>query len=224
MVILNAQAAAVILKEGTIVSTKLGSSVAWYRNIICKSNENSLWVELIVPYLENIISPGMPINIKYCNEYFLYLFEGTVTGISTGNPSFVEISVTTAEELVNTRSFPRYDTYLVCTAQTIWDEEGCFSILTNISYGGMAFMCSQRFDCGEELGIRIYLPENQQVYVRGKIINRCVLQGTYDYSLQFIIIDNEDRIKLSRHFSVLENEISTIQERFHKALKFITTI
>jgi hypothetical protein len=214
MVILNVQAASIILRQGTVVSTKLGSSAAWYRNIICRGAENAIWLELTVPYLENAIAPGMSISLKYFNEYFLYLFEGVVTNICVGCPSFVEVSLSTAEELVNTRSYPRYDTYLPCTAVSIWSEDTCFCILTNISFGGMAFTCPQRFDFGEDLQIMIYIPGYQPVNVRGKVLNRYGQPGEYEYSLQFTEVDNDNRQILSRHFAQLEEEIAVLRDKY----------
>ena len=211
---MNVEAVSAILKEGSPVSTKIGSAPAWYRNIIYKSEGNFVHLSLIDRYLENTIVVGSRISIKYFNEFFVYLFGGVIQNIYAGHPGYVIIQITDAEEIINTRLSPRYDIYLSANLKPDWDNISYFSIITDISYGGMAFMCTHRFDYSEEVEVTAYLTSNQVFQTTGKVIRRSIKSGIIDYSMQFIEINEHSCSLLSKYFSRLDAENAALYEQF----------
>ncbi len=211
---MNVEAVSAILKEGSPVSTRIGAGPAWYRNIIYKSEGNFVYLSLIDRYLENIVIAGTHISIRFFNEFFVYLFSGIVHTIYGGHSGYVTVQITDAEEIINTRLSPRYDTYLPANLKPEWDNLSYFSIITDISYGGMAFMCTHRFDYSEDVDATVYLPLHHIFQAKGKVIRRNIKSGIIDYSLHFIEIDEENCGLISRYFSRLDAENAALYQQY----------
>ncbi|NJD04129.1 MAG: PilZ domain-containing protein [Ruminiclostridium sp.] len=211
---MNVEAVSAILKEGSPVSTRIGSGSAWYRNIVYKSENNFVHLSLIDRYLENIVIVGTQISIKFFNEFFVYVFSGIIHNIYAGYPGYVIVQITDAEEIINTRLSPRYDIYLPANLKPEWDSIFFFSVITDISYGGMAFMCSHRFDHSEEVQVMAYLPLNQVFQTKGKVIRRNIKNGIIDYSMQFTEISEQSCGILSKYFARLDAENAALYQQF----------
>ncbi len=211
---MNVEAVSAILKEGSSVSTKIGSGPAWYRNIVCKSKGNLVYLPLIDRYLENTVTSGTYIAIKFFNEFFVYLFSGIVHEIYAGYPGYVIVQIADAEEIINTRLSPRYDTYLPANLKPEWDNVYYFSVITDISYGGMAFMCTHRFDYSEEVEVTAYLSVNQVFQIKGKVIRRSIKNAVIDYSMQFTEISEQSCSLLSKYFSRLDAESAALYQQY----------
>ncbi|MCX8131291.1 MAG: PilZ domain-containing protein [Clostridia bacterium] len=208
-----------ILKEGLIVSTRLGSSAAWYKNIIYKCEEDKAYICLLESYLENIIAKDLKITLKLTNEFFEYLFEGSISDICPEYPSHVLMTIHKVEELVNTRAFPRYDIYLPASIKPLWEDTKNFSIVTNICLGGIAFLSKHEFDYGEESEVSVYLPGNQTISGRGKVIRKSVKNGQFSYSMQFVDMTEENSIILSNYLAELDEDIAALQVNFFENIR-----
>jgi hypothetical protein len=216
---LNYEAASAILTEGTAISTKCGSNMAWHRNIVYKSEGNLVYLALIEQYIENIISLGATISLKFFDEYFIYLFEGVVSAINAEHPGYIIVRITNAEEILNSRLSPRYDVNLAASLKPSWDDTVYFSVISDISFGGIAFMCDHKFDYNEELDISIYLTPTEVLSAKGKVVRKIVKSSVIDYSMQFIEIDEYNCTILSRYFSSIEEEISAMHQQFLTSVK-----
>lgn len=216
---MNAAAVSSILKEGMIVLTRQGNNYAWYENIIYKCDRTSVYVSLLDSYIDHAIMPGSPLTLKCANEFFEYLFEGTVSEIHVDTPRYIVIKVTKAEEMVNTRTFPRYDTSVPAKVRSLWSETDEFAIVVNICLGGMAFISRYSFDYGEECDVFVYLPGSIQVTGRGKVIRRAEKNNFIDYSMQFIGMDEENSHRLSNYINSLEEKWAQLREHFHAHIK-----
>lgn len=216
---MNTFAAKSILKEGTLVSTKLGNCNAWYNNIIYKIDEDQMVMSLIDSYLENTIMINSHLDVKYSNEFFEYIFEGTVVAIEPKSPRSITILIKRAEELVNTRSFPRYDTYIASTVKLLWEDTLHFSIVNNICLGGMAFVCKRELDYGEEANVCIYIPDFEVICSRGKIIRKTRKNNIFNYSMQFVDMDEANSIRISDYLASIDGINSELKEAFEKNVK-----
>ena len=208
-----------ILKEGMVISTRLGSNITWHKNVVYKSEDDTVCLCLLDRYLEHAIMPGLKIILKHTNELFEYLFECIVTSISPQHPAHISVTVQKAEELVNTRAFPRYTTHLSSTIRPAWDENWQFSIITNICLGGIAFLSKHEFDYGEESEIRIFLPQGKSISCKGKIIRKISRSGIFDYSTQFIDMTEHDSLMLSDYLTALDEISNQLQDHFSKDIK-----
>lgn len=220
MIFLDALAVSAILNEGMLVSVRLGSGAAWHGNIIYEVSNSTIRIAYIDKFMKVDAIPGRPAWIKFSNDYFVYYFSGIVKSINTVPPEYVCIKIDTAEEIINNRLFPRYDVKLRASLKPVWDDEVYHSTVTDLSYGGAAFICAHKFDSNEHLEMSLSLPGNITVKVTGKVIRRKCSQSTIaDHAVQFIECDNVNSRLLSEYFSKLEDETSEIYQHYVAKIK-----
>lgn len=216
---MNAASVSSILHEGSVVNTRIGINITWYRNIIYKCEGNIVHLALMEEYLKNLIMVGSKIVLKLSGEYFEYLFEGTVSEISTEFPSQIAVRVNKSEEIINTRVFPRYDTYLASDIVPVWDSKNYFGIVTNISLGGIAFVSKHSFDYGEECNVNIFIPNDKRVLCKGKVIRK-IGKGEYiEYSMQFIEMDETNNNFVSEYLEEQAEIVERLKSNFHDTIK-----
>lgn len=208
-----------VLNEGMIVNTKVGSGNIWYQNIVYKCEDNQLCLALVQEYLESTVLIGTTIFTKYANEYFEYLFEGTVTDIKISGPGHITLKISKGEEMINTREFPRYDIYLPSEIRPIWDDIKHFCIAINISLGGMAFVSKHDFDYGEESEVHVFLPCDKIVAAKGKTIRKSAKNDHICYSMQFTEMTEESSILLSNYLTCLDDKLNEIRTHFFNEVK-----
>ncbi|MCX7749566.1 MAG: PilZ domain-containing protein [Clostridia bacterium] len=208
-----------ILKEGATIGTRIIPDGIWHQNIVYKIENHTVYTSLLESYLENIIMVGSPIIIKLPLEYFEYLYEGTVTEIQPNYPGYVAITIKKAEELVNTRAFPRYDVCLGTDIKSPLNDNIIFSVVSNISLSGMAFVSKETYDYGDVLEIAVYLPNRSIAYAKGKIIRRN-LQDTFNsYSMQFVYMDDKNSNLISKYMSTLEKKRLDMQQKYFDSIQ-----
>lgn len=208
-----------LLKEGTVVGTRLGTSYAWYQNIIYKNNGDNVYLSIIDSYLENAIMLGTNIYLKFTTELFQYIFEGIVTDINLEFPKLINVRINRGEELVNTRSFPRYDAYIPMNIKSVWDQTFNFSIITNISLIGIAFISKSQFEYGEGCDASVYLPGNKILEVKGKLVRKTNKGNFIEYGMQFEEMTEQSSLLLSDYFNKLgENEL-IMENDYHENIK-----
>lgn len=216
---LNSELLLSYLKEGTIVGTKLGSSYAWYQNIIFKNKGDIVYLSIIDSYLENAIMPGTSIYLKFTNELFHYIYEGTVLDISLEYPKFISVKIYRTEELVNTRSFPRYDAYIPMNIKAVWDKTFNFSIAINVSLIGIAFISKYKFEYGEDCDASIYLPCNEILELKGNLVRKTNKDNFTEYGMQYTEMSEKNSLLLSDYFSKLGEEELIMENDYHEKIK-----
>lgn len=216
---MNATAVSAILKEGAIIYTRMGSSNVWHQNIVYKCEGNTVYIPLIGEYLQNVIMTGAGIVLKYGNEYFEYLFEGTVSSIKVTYPDFITVNVSKAEEQINTRAFPRYDAYLAMNVEPLWDKTLYFGVTNNLSLMGISFSAKHQFDYSEECNVVLHLPDHQMVFAKGKIIRKTPKGNVFDYGMHFTEMNEESTDLLSDYLSELEAKRANLQNHFFASIK-----
>lgn len=208
-----------VLKEGMIVNTNPYNRGVWYQNIIYKVQDNYVFLALVDRYLENALVPGSVFTIKHSNEYFEYLLEGKVSAVNPRYPALVAVEIDSIHEIINIRSFPRYDTYLPAEIESRWENAPVFSIVTNICLGGMAFLSANRFENGEELRITVYLPDKATVSGRGEIIAGFEKSAPSGYRLKFTEMDEYNNNLLYEYLQLLDNIKLELQDDFERNIK-----
>lgn len=209
-----------ILKEGTVVSTKLATSNIWHQNIVYKVENKSVSIALIPGFLENIIMPGQTITIKYTNEELEYLFIGIIEDITPQFPSSIKVNIRTIKNLKNTRVFPRYDVYVAATIKYENCEEEFFAIIHDISLIGMGFYSKDNFQMNnEQLSLTIFLPNKKIINAKGIINRKTSFEAYTDYGMKYTNMQEENNNSLYAYFSDIEKEKSRYKDTFFKSIK-----
>ncbi len=209
-----------LLKEGTLVYTKLSTSSIWHQNIVYKLENKTVTVALLTGFLENIIMPGQNITIKLTNEDMEYLFMGTIEEICPQFPSHVKINIESIKDLKNSRVFPRYDVYLAANIKYENSDEEYFAIIHDISLTGMAFYSRDIFNINnKQLNITIYLPDKNIILAKGNVNRKIDFQTYTDYGLHYTDMQEENNNSLYAFFSILEEDKSKIKDSFFSSIK-----
>lgn len=203
-----------ILKEGMMVGVKAGSNALWHASVIYEVEERSIRIPYVEEYMKDI-EPGSPLYVKSSSDYFIYYFTGKVKTLDSNMPESVCSELDSVEEIINTRLFPRYDVKLKATLRPVWDDDTYEGTVTDISYGGTAFVSEHKFDNNESIEMILYLPDDVNVKVTGKVVRRrSSASNRIDHAAQFIECDNISNKQLSSYFSHLEDEALKIYEQF----------
>lgn len=217
MIALNASAAATILSEGMMIGVRLGANAPWHGNVIYGLSGTTIKIAYIDKFMRGIAVIGCPVSVKYSNDNFVYYFCGTVKDICNSPLEYILVKIDTAEEIINNRLYPRYDVKLDALVRPLWDDEDYPCIITDLSYGGAAFMCDHQFDGNDYLEITIPLPDNVTIKMTGKVIRRKYAYSTIiDHALQFIECDNVNNKLFTDYFAQLDEEVSSIYNRYMK--------
>lgn len=211
---MDASTVANILKEGMMVGVKAGSAALWHGSILYEVEGNLIRI----PYVEESmkdIEPGSPLYLKCSNDYFVYYFTGRVKAVDSGLSKSVLSELDNVEEIINTRLFPRYDVKLKADLRPVWSEEAYEATVTDISYGGAAFISEHKFESNENIEMILYLPDDVCVKVTGKVIRRrSTGSNKINHAAQFIECDNISNRQLSAYFSHLEDKAAKIYQQY----------
>jgi len=208
-----------VLKEGLVINTRFSSRNIWYQNVVCKVKNNLVYLPLIKGYLQNIIMPGSNLIIKYSIENFEYVFEGIVCEIVVDDFAYIVLKINKSEEIINSRVFLRYDTYLAANITPCESSASIFSIILNISLTGIAFVSKYEFDYSEDNEVIILIPGHQRIYGKGKIIRKSTKNDCFDYSMQFTDMDDFNNNILASYLTQLETDMSDLQKNYEQNLK-----
>jgi hypothetical protein len=211
----NASVVPSILGEGMMIGVRIGHDSPWHGNIIYEVLDNHVKIAYIDKSAKNTAKPGTPVWVKYSNDYFMYYFCGEVKSISMEFPESITIVVNSVVEFINNRMYPRYDVRLKAYIRPIWDDTSYECLVTDISYGGAAFICKKKFNANEHIEMTLYLPSGTISKLTGKIIRRRYSwDNTVNHAAQFIECDSMSSRHLSEYFSRLEDEIAKVYHRY----------
>ena len=213
--IVNASVVPSILSEGMMIGVRIGHDAPWHGNIIYEVVENRVKIAFIDKSAKNAAKPGTPVWIKYSNDYFMYYFCGEVKSISMEFPESITLAINSVVEFINNRMYPRYDVRLKAFIKPAWDDTLYECLVTDISYGGAAFICKKKFDANEHIEMSLYLPSGAVSNLSGKIIRRKYSwDKTVNHAAQFIECDSTSSKYLSDYFARLEDEIAEVYHRY----------
>ncbi|HEX2947372.1 MAG TPA: PilZ domain-containing protein [Clostridia bacterium] len=206
-----------LLKEGMMVGVRIGANAPWHGNIIYAVNGSTVKLAFIEKFMKDSVLPGNNIWIKYSNDYYIYYFSGKVSRLIKEPSESVLVELEHAEEMINNRLFPRYDVRLQAKIKPVWDNEIYECTVTDLSYGGAAFVCEHKFDSNEYIEMNLSLTNGSTVNVSGKVVRRRSTIGDLtDHAAQFIECDNKENKQLSEYFGQLEDEASEIYRKYEE--------
>lgn len=215
MISLNASAVATILSEGMMIGASLGANAPWHGNVVYGLSGTIIRIAYIDKFMRGIAVIGCPVSVKYSNDNFVYYFRGAVKDIVNGPLEYVSVKIDSAEEMINNRLYPRYDVTLEALVRPLWDDEVYPCTVTDLSYGGAAFLCDHQFDGNDYLEMRLTLPNHATAKLTGKVIRRRYAHTIIiDHAVQFIECDNTNNKLFMDYFTQLDEEVNNIYNNY----------
>lgn len=215
--VLNASAVPAILSEGMMIGVSLGKNAPWHGNVIYGISGTTIKIAYIDKFMRGIAVIGCPVSVKYSNDNFVYYFSGIVKDICNFPLEYVSVKIDSAEEMINNRLYPRYDVKLEALVRPLWDDVVYPCTVTDLSYGGAAFLCDHQFDSNDYLEMTLTLPNNATAKLTGKVIRRRYAHtNIINHALQFIECDNTNNKLFTDLFVQLDKEAESIYDRYMK--------
>ncbi len=214
---MNPSIISTLLKEGMMVGVRVGSNAPWHGNIIYAVNGCTVKLAYIEKFMKDFAKPGNNVWVKYSNDYYIYYFSGKVEKFVSEPSESVLVELEHVEEMINNRLFPRYDVRLQAFIKPVWDNETYECTVTDLSYGGAAFLCEHKFDSNEYIEMTLHLTNGRSVNVSGKVIWRRSTMGELTgHAAQFIECDNNENKQLAEYFAQLEEEASETYRKYEE--------
>lgn len=221
MVPLNPSVVSSLLREGMMVGVRIGTGEPWHGNIIYAVNGSKVKLAYIEKFMKDSAVPGNNVWVKYSNDYYIYYFSGKVDKLVSEPSESVVVELENAEEMINNRLFPRYDVRLSATIKPVWDNDTYECTVTDLSYGGAAFICEHKFESNEYIEMALHLTNGQTVNVSGKVIRRRSSMGDLtDHAAQFIECNNKENRQLAEYFAQLEEEAFEIYRKYEEKVRY----
>ena len=214
---LNPSIVSSLLREGMMVGVRVGVDAPWHGNIIYAVNGSSVKLAYIEKFMKDFAVPGNNVWVKYSNDYYIYYFSGKVDKLVSEPSESVLVELEHAEEMINNRLFPRYDVRLPATIRPAWDNDTYDCTVTDLSYGGVSFICEHKFESNEYIEMALHLTNGNTVNVSGKVIRRRSAMGDQtSHAAQFIECNNRENKLLAEYFGQLEEEASEIYRKYEE--------
>ena len=212
------------LDKGSIVRTKHCESPNWVTNVVYGLNDESIEIDMGLEknYIENIIMIGDTMKCKYTTSDHEYTVTGWVSKISTGCPQSITIKVQRIERFDNKRDSYRYDVYLSSVVKVKREDgKGIFSILTNISLTGAAFIVRENigkllnFDestlDSKIVTIEAYISPERIIVFEGEIVRKCDRDKGVEYGVRIFDMDMDNEKQLNGFI----NELAIRDKEFY---------
>lgn len=212
------------LVEGSVIRTKHYDNSNWVTNIVYNINEDYIEIDIGLEkdYVDNLIMVGDTMKCKYTSNENEYSLIGWVSRIKADFPQSITIKVHEIEEFDNKRSSYRYDVYLCSIIkEKSEDEKGIFSILTNISRTGAAFIVKENLDNQlqrsdmkqKSFFFEIYISPEKKLNFTGSVKRKTNNIRGIEYGIQIDDISINNEKILNDFIDELENKDKEIYNK-----------
>jgi hypothetical protein len=152
------------------------------------------------------------VTIKFKNEYFEYIINGTISKIELCSPPFIRIHVLDVFENKNNRIFPRRDVYL--PANLSINNNIYYCTISNISLGGIAFTLDKKIPNTTECEAYIFLSEKNTIFCKGIILRSSPRDLYQEFNMQFTFMDEEDSNSLYSYLYSIDNFYDDLRNKY----------
>ena len=181
-----------LVHRGSPIRTQVQDSIEWIPNTIVNVYEVTDEIEIIFDdrYLDELILVGDAMKITYKENEWEYIIDAWITGIKVEANKIITLKVASIKKITNLRKDERYSVNYGAVIYGINADEGKFSVVTNISVSGLAFVTRESFVVGELVRIAILLPSSSFMIDAEIVRSMSSLKGM-EYGVKFIREDEQ---------------------------------
>lgn len=210
MIVLNKICMSKLLYPGSLVSVKVENGLAWSLNIVSGCRNEYIDIPMTQDLLKSFIFIGSDIELKFKNEYYEYIIQGTISKIELCGSPFIRVDIQDIAEAKNSRIFPRRDVYLPATL-SIDSENTYFCTISNISLGGIAFLLDREIKSDTECEANIFLDKDNTIFVKGSILKSVKLDPFFKFNMKFTYMDEEDSNCLYSYIQAIDKSYDILR-------------
>lgn len=166
-----------IIQDNTLIKTQVGLN-SWESSIIISHTEDVIQISLIQDYYKMALMAGDMIRCKYVFEGKEYLIEGKIEKVMLHDVPSLFIKITNIESFENKRKSERMDIRLGANIRTPGIDYPVYSIINNMSLGGVGIIIRTEIDVGSEVTVEMLLEYQNLLRFKGRVI-RCNRENDY---------------------------------------------
>ncbi len=210
-----------VLKSGDIVRTRKRGEKKWNTNIAfnVKNDELVLDAGINEEYYKSI-KVGDKVECKVTLDKFEYTIEANVTDMASTPMQTMTLNIKEIKKYDNLRKESRHFVYLFALIrQNEEDRDPIFSVITDISKGGVAVLINDRNSMEREnisVHDRVYfevsLEDQRKIKFEGIIKREKKTKSSIEYGVQISDIDNDNRKVLDDYVDELKNTDDEFQQ------------
>lgn len=187
-----------VIQSGDTIYTQCHSYDEWIPNVIVNTGDNLIKINLIDYYFKKGVMVGSFISVRYSFSEHEYVLEGEVTDIDVYDTYTISIFINNTTVYQNRRKHFRYYSRLGSNLKSSINDKGTYSILTNISYSGLAIISKAHHNIGDEVFIDLFQSSENIIPVSAQIVRKKALNYGYEYGVSFIDLseDIKEQIKI----------------------------
>lgn len=194
-----------LLKPDSIIYTRCCDSDEWLPNIIKDNDDSSIRINLNDYYIEKGLMVGDAIEVRFSYSHNEYLFDGKIIDIDIYNTYTINVLINSVNIFEDKRKHFRFYAKLGASLKAS-DTKGMYSIVTNISLGGLALVSKSDIDIDTTIVIDLFLSSKNVIPITGIIVRKKPLTYGYEYGIAIVSSDESSHEKLKEFISKLSEK------------------
>jgi len=205
------------LKVGNKISVRLANGNDWSSNTIINLNKDSFDIPLKVFYVLSKISIGDAMVFNYVIDTYEYVLNGSVEEINLYE-NVISISIHSVKKYNNKRKDPRFFVALGGYVIKDYNEKPIYSLLKNISRGGVSFESKCDLTLGSVVGLNIFISRDRIISAMLRILRKEAITNTFLYDAKFEGFNKDSKRSFDELLSVLEKYDDELFYNYIKSL------
>lgn len=205
-----------LIPQGTLIRTKHPKS-KWISNVVHKTYDNCLQIELTQDYINNHILVGDEIKCKFSTSDSEYLLECTIQNIDIEKNKLLTMCANKVNKFKNARANNRYDTNMISRISIDRDTQ-FFGILTTISSSGISVLVKTELPLDCSVYVEVFIDSGNMFGFNGQIVRRMAAETGLEFGIRFIDLDSESSAILNQILEQLKTEDNRLINKYLSSL------
>ncbi|MCX7749709.1 MAG: PilZ domain-containing protein [Clostridia bacterium] len=193
-----------ILKPNDIVEVRHSSTFQVIRGTVMNVNDTSLNLSLESEIHATVFYPEDPVVVHYTSSQDLYVMGGELSAIEAINPVVVNVRINKIEKMKDLRKSQRYYVSLAANIKILGIIDPVFSIIKNISLGGVKLYCKESVLLEDILDLVVPLDKSSKLNFKGKVVRKNKLRDFFEYGIEIMDITESNLRNLHHYLNQLE--------------------
>lgn len=191
------------LKDGNNIKTKFITDSEWIQNTISNIEEDTFKIKVKISYVMNHIARNDVMEFKYQLDEYEYVLRGTIEEINIDSNTIL-VRIYNIKRIKNRRKDIRFDVNLCCYILLENAPKPFYSVVNNISRGGISVQAKADMDVGSSVMLNLYLAKDKIISLAVKILRKQAVEQNFIYDASIENIGRKSQELFDELFSVLE--------------------
>lgn len=188
----NIKSPSKLLKIGDVVELKHYCMFNSVNAAVIYANDHIIRIRALDNIPERYFFPQDPVVINFTASEELYVVGGDIESIGFLEPLEVTIGIHKIERLKDVRKHARHYVSLTGDVKSGKDEGPNFSIIKNISLGGVKLNCKANYLLEDTVDVNVRLDKATKFTFMGKVVRKNKISDMYEYGIEIFGITEQN--------------------------------